>query len=582
MSELERNMTMGRYVVRLGAIIGLLCGLIFALSSCEKDNLGGSGDIQVNFALNHLAYGEDKVVTRGAGQAALKSETVVTPLKDDLYLYATLEEDTEAALRAGAEVIPVNTQLHIAAYQGTTLVNNAVYKVVSTEGGIESVGSGLSVPSVGPYTFAAYSFNSTGVPPYSSPVSVSPSADLLWGNKDETVVAGENNVSIGMRHMFSRIKVIATATANITALEATMIPNYTASLDVVSGDMEQNGSTTAALYSWEGTAGSGSLTVTSPVGRVYTDGESPTYIRIRSITIGGSTYAGYPSLVDAKFNLPLASGSSYTLRLDFKRELVFAGSNIYWKWNDDLDHNAGGYLTFDAPNVTTNQMYQGVFFKWGALVGVSPAGNNFSGYSSSTPVYIPGNGSWSTTNVYEDFTDIPYMDDSDIGGDRHDTYLTDDAHNTDNDYAYWKAKKGDICRYISENGYGPNSDKYRMPTSFELGGKDSYYYYDGAEGWIRVGGSTWESAGMDVPDAFSDGTYPIPYGASNGGIAFPTSGYRHSGGYLYDVGREGFYWSISAYTLNNASYSLHFRIGDLSPYETYYRQYGFPVRCVKN
>jgi hypothetical protein len=513
----------------------------------------------------------------------LASETVVVPVEGDLCMYATLAEDAELRTTSPMED---GTRLRIVAYDDDNdYVSDAIYTVNSDEGGIEPEGTGLSVPAAGTYTFVAVSYNSTTIlPPYflSMPatVNIEPGNDLLWGKTEETVTEGTNNVEIKMCHLFSRVTV-EVSTENISNDTYTIDdiwpssriePSYGGKITLMSGVPFPEYVYPAYFSSWEDI---GSQTVTSSPIFVYTDGEYPIliYLARMFITNGTTTFAG---IFTPQFNMNLESGKSYTLTASFERNVTFAGSNIYWDGNN---------LTFDAAGETTNQMRQGVFFKWGSLVGISGAGQSWDAYdAAATKIYAPkyslGSWGWEDPNSYHlDWEDIPSLTAPNIAGSRSNTYLLDGEQN--DPVANWQQDKtGDICRFLSANGYGPIG--YRMPTSLEFGERDSYSY-DDVGGWTRVGGSTWDMYGATIiPEANAGGTYLLSYGAANGGFVLPASGYRRdTDGVLLAPNDYGFYWS--------ASVAYPFTVADAA-----FNQYGAPswssgepllafsVRCVKN
>jgi hypothetical protein len=582
----------GKEVVGIvGIAILLVSGVAIFFASCEKEDLGEMKErgIAINFMLGTASYGENEVAVRSAKELA--SETVVVPMEGDIYMYATLAED--AMLRANTVSIAENTLVRIVAFdEDGDPVGNAVYKVKSNGTDIECVGMGLSVPAEGEYTFVAYSYNSTTVAPdYSATtLTVSPDYDLLWGSEVETVTEeGPNEVSIGMKHKFSQVTVEITTTAisdepAITATYPTSItPGYRATLTVISGVMDKGSNFTPYLSSsWTGV---GTSTVTSTPRCVYTAGDYPIFVEVSWVAIDGVTFM----IPTPRFNMPLVSGSSYTLTVAFKKNLVWAGSNIYW--DESLNSGAGG-LTFDAPGASlANQMKQGVFFKWGSLVGISPAGDSNSAYDAATtkiyvPTYNSGTSSWDwedPSSFHLDWEDIPYVDDIFTGApSRIGSQLTNDALNTSNDYDYWKNRKGDICRFLTGRPDVP-SGSWRMPTSLEQGMK-SYYSYGNSDGWTREGGTSWNA--INVPEAYVDGSYPISYGASNTGITFPASGRYYdlfSGGVmcLYSAGERGYLWSSSA-SGSDGGYNMDIYAGGVLIETSISRVDACPIRCVKN
>jgi hypothetical protein len=357
-------------------------------------------------------------------------------------------------------------------------------------------------------------------------------------------------------------------------------PAYNASLNLVTGVPGKGSAATQPIASW---TGSGTTTVTGAARLVHTGGDQPVTVACGGIHVGTTPYCNRT----AGFALGLEEGKQYTLTIDLKRPLVWAGSNVYWD-------NAGQKLTFDAPGSgDVAQRKQGVLFKWGSLVGVSPITSDGSGndegdpyyytkYNVGVPIYHPvyssPTWSWSTTHIYDDFEDIPYVD-APLPGD---TYLNDDARNNPAyGYNYWGNSKGDICRFISENGFGPGgaTNKYRMPTYTEMGQKSSYTV--GSDGW--TGGSLY---GTDASNGgYADGTMArweyLTHSYS--GTIFPITGRRHTGG-----GNEyqsyGCYWSCSSSDLG--LYSMMFYSNYSSTTVILIEAntligFAFAVRCVR-
>jgi hypothetical protein len=274
--------------------------------------------------------------------------------------------------------------------------------------------------------------------------------------------------------------------------------------------------------------------------------------------VGTTTYVNKV----AKFDIALVEGRKYSLTMDLKRTLVWAGSNVYWN---------GSYLTFDAPG--SGSVAQGVFFKWGSLIGISAGAEgvygydsstnpypdpdfNFADYGPNTTLYYPGGGT--TTAQYMPWSDIPSRENESIpSGTNLESYLSDDERNAISAGTGWDVYKGDICRYISENGNGPEgwTYMYRMPTRAEMGEKSSYAYGD-ADGWTKTSGTSWSYSSTYGGLTSPDGTTGMPIYVSNSGVNFPISGLRTGGyagtGSVYDPGAlqeinyGGYYWASTA------------------------------------
>jgi hypothetical protein len=573
----------------MGIAILLLSGVAIFFASCEKEDLGGAKEkIQINFTIGDLPYGETEMRSTGR---ELASETVAVGFEDGLQMYATLAEAESVPLR-DAPSFGVGTRVQIVAFKkdgnGYVYEDDAEYEV--TSGGVESVNPvGLLLSSYGTYKFVAYSIQAETVPGYSNtPVVYSPNNeddDPLFGETADILINSDNNdLSITMRHVFSKVKVKVGITG-YTAIETPMdirFQGYAANLkngDFIKGNAQDQAFTFAEFTT--------TTSITSAERVVYAGNEAPTGVMIQSIKIDGTTYGWVEYLINGpiiRFNMKLEPGKYYTLEMDFKK-IVWAGSYVYWK---STGTGASGYLTFDAPNSgDSNQRKQGLLFRWGSLVGLSPAGSTANeAYSSSVGVYMPvytnkDTKGWSVTNSYNTWADVPYLGDN-IPGDRYSTYLRDDERNTD---AYWGNKTGDICRYISENGYGPeesgNRYRYCMPTGYECGNVPEYK--GEAFDWVRTPDESWGSNSMLSTEG-ADGTrvfdsHYITHTST--GIIFPASGYRYTTGALVFVGDAMHSWACSPsgtsrHRINATSTSFE------AGYAVSSGDVAFPVRCIKN
>jgi hypothetical protein len=278
-------------------------------------------------------------------------------------------------------------------------------------------------------------------------------------------------------------------------------------------------------------------------------------------------------------------GKCYNFAATFTAPTItWAGSNIYWD---------GEKLTFDAANATTTHpYYQGVYFKWGSLVGISPAqtddetGTKRSAWTGNETVYVPTYSSSSPTSStwsdatatdaeYTTYGSIPYETEDftgDYGKDKSHLYHADvTATATINK---WNAKIGDICQFIGETN--PALKGYRMPRSDEFGTYES----DGSGDW-GIPDGTFGTDYLGTPDGKAPLTSKGFTTWNASGAIFPAAGYRNTDGTLNNVGNFGYYWSNSA---NNTSYGfdMYFFSSSVTPSGISDRQCAFPVRCVKN
>jgi hypothetical protein len=206
-------------------------------------------------------------------------------------------------------------------------------------------------------------------------------------------------------------------------------------------------------------------------------------------------------VLTSNFSTALAAGKSYNLNVKL-RAAKWAGSNIYW----DTDK-----LTFDEYGTTTNQGYQGVFFKWGSLVGIAPTAPGYNYVEGSTPVYTPnGSGGW-TQGTVSSYAGILYWDSSSYGND------FDFSHGT---------TLGDVCKAIKST--------YRLPKNGEFGTTAwSAWGGDAGGAWVAKGsgGTTYSNAAAGTDDLIASG-HLYAENATMENVCFPSSGY-------YSVGSGG-------------------------------------------
>jgi hypothetical protein len=574
------------------SVLGI-CVFASLLAACEStiSELGSGEKITVHFSLGGVAYQQDEAITRSSGGEVAALATTSVPLKGGLYLDATLEADPDGSTRADI-ALEDNVKVRIIAYNGTgTTVAASVEYTVIDGALVPSSSTGITLND-GTYTFVAYSYNSSASPATSGILTVSQDIDLLYGRQTETISAANNTITLTMKHQFARVKVMVSS-AEITGTpplsefsNVKILPGKIARLTIETGAIVKGTGTDPEQPVTNFTPASGT-TVSSDYRTVNTAGNEVITIRIGSMKIGTTTYAER----NVSFRKILAAGSSYVLKLTLK-EARWAGSNIYWD---------GSQLTFKpAGYVGDENYYQGVYFKWGSLVGVSPVSTQF-GTNPNPPVYLPTydtnaeTAAWASATNVNDYMTIIYVDDAYSGlGGREDTYLIDADRNTD---TYYSARKGDICQFISKTTNDPAlKNQYRMPKSIEFGGSDvegtDYSYGTAANGSDIQG---WYLGRYSPAITISDATgKQIIGGTGSGGFCifqgaiFPASGYRTPtvGGSLSYQGQFGHYWSGSASSEIINGYKLVYELecdaSSANPSETQRRDVGIPVRCIKN
>jgi hypothetical protein len=606
-----------------GKHLAATIGLLFLFGACEKDIVGGFGDgkkVEIFLSTNITNYHTGADVTRSGGLREAESTTMY--INDSIYLQTTVVPDDDDELRTNASFIDGQKLCFAAFLTDGTPKGSEIYTYSDAAHKWIPDGDPLGVvpDNSTTYRFVAYSyFGEAGAT--LSTTGIDPVHDLVWGMsgnmKIEDETEAKRTVIIHMNHKFARVKVNVNSEgisgADIEALSGVSIEGgQLAELTPFDGGI-----------SWSGTATQGvadPFTVKSEKEResgyrtVKPVAAGALKVKVGSVKISTTATTFTNSMVS--FTPALSNATSYTLVVTVKK-CVWARSNIYW-------HSTGGnngYLTFvPVGNDLSKQGYQGVFFKFGSLVGVSPAQTGgVNAFSTSTVVYIPTynkttytSSSWTKTDSHSytaagwpftlaDATEtnaenIPYLDgraayNASGNTGRDSDFVMHPDQNTDEMY---EGRRGDICQYLSKTG--AVSGNYRLPTSLEFGTTNGQWAASNptstpnAYGWIK-GIDPWTSANNAA--GYADGTADLldntagknggntVYGSAKnrpmGDVVFPASGMRDgSFGALYSVGNLGMYWSgSSSYSMQiSNNYGVH-------PGIDTGRSYGFSVRCVQ-
>jgi hypothetical protein len=327
----------------------------------------------------------------------------------------------------------------------------------------------------------------------------------------------------------------------------------------------------------------GSDTVTSDPRTIY-----PAIASLATtVTVGNLIVDGIasPGTLTATFTQVLEGGKSYVLTLDLW-EVIFAGSNIYWdKDNGRMDFKPAGHVGDES-------FYQGLYFKWGSMVGMGvPAYAN-----TSAQWYWPiDDDTWDTGgygSLYAVYGLIPRMNNN----------LSVSNYGPDNDYVTngyaadngglpfnYTNKFGDICRRINPD--------YRLPRTGEFGFGATYTEFvwgpaSVAKGWAKG----TDAAGNDVVfpgnlDLYNkptntEGTFVLDYASFHAGFAtyrgikFPAPGWLSTAGDRVGLGFQGMYLSSSLLSSSAPGFAYVQSTSVLQGSSTI--DYAYSIRCVKN
>jgi hypothetical protein len=499
-------------------IMTVLAGLLLLTSACEKDGgLYGSGnEVPITFSMSSSGYDADDDELRGF--EVREPETVVAPMgSDNLYLYATLKEDPaeeqdRAELRAQVS-LTAGQKVRIAAYKGSTQQGTTITYTYNGSTLTPDGSTPLSVtPDGSTYTFVAYSYYGART---TAPVEsgITPDKDLVWGSKSQAVTsdASTHTVSLNMTHRFSRVRVRINASTHASAITnigtVTVTGGKTANLTVQTGAVAPTSTNASQNVNFPSST---SATRTSDYVVYYRDvtGVNISTITMTTTASGSKTFTN----LSPTFSKSLTMGRSYTLEMGVKR-ITFSGNIV-------RQSNIMGV------SVSTSKA-QGLLFKWGSLVGISPVDGTSAAQVGNVIIHVPSGSTWSSTTISAS------------------TWGSYAAIPSSGSYG------GDICTKVSGG--------WRIPTVAEFSSILSLNYELLNEG----GGST---VGLD----FGAGTLSMGY--MYGGIClFPLSGYRGTDGVLTGVNSVGRYWNSTSGGYMNLP----------SGNATGSDQYAYPVRCVK-
>jgi hypothetical protein len=311
-------------------------------------------------------------------------------------------------------------------------------------------------------------------------------------------------------------------------------------------------------------------TVTSAYRRIYpAEASDPTTVTIGSMTVNGTVFSN----LIATFNQALLGGSSYTLTIDLNKT-IYAGSNVYWD---------GSKMTFKpAGYVGQENFYQGLFFKWCSMIGISPAGAAPSPVTASTPIYYPTSAiGWSANSATintlygsaGNYASIPDKLGVTI------TSTSDYVTPLGFDYAnYW----GDICRRINAGYRLPRAEEFNLAAWYmgtDVAGVSIGYPSDVITTNQHDGTSLLDYDQYSNPNVHSASVVSM-------GTVFPASGVRSYAGVdgeLIGVGNQCWYMTGSAYNGVEYQWAMTFSSGrGYAGNGWTYRNTGMSVRCVKN
>ena len=310
------------------ALFGMLL-----MPSCNDENKCNDSlseeIVTLNVSLMGITEKIESIEITKSETEARATRTITVPTGNNMVLEATL---APAPATRGTNALATGVKYRVIAFKqgnisATGYISHADY-AVGTTGAIAGY---LHVPAGTTYTFVCYSQNSTdNLPAFNNAVldvTANPATqNLLYAKFDQTITSSAKTLSFSFTPQFSQVTVIADATnmaQNISAISATLSPNYSCTLSLNSGEMINANTYTACPIRW-GTITPGQTLYSTPC-RLFTNGSSTVTINIPSVTIGDITQTNLTATFNNKI---IQIGNKYTLRLQFmrKRDLVIKNS----------------------------------------------------------------------------------------------------------------------------------------------------------------------------------------------------------------------------------------------------------------
>ncbi|MDR1527010.1 MAG: fimbrillin family protein [Dysgonamonadaceae bacterium] len=593
----------------------MLLSLTLALGSCEKEfpeDKRNGALIPVKFNILGVTEGVSEELTR-SGSVHSEPETVVLPLDNGLSLEISLEQDAPVLRDGTPQSLPDGITYRLMA------VDVSSNELLALADGVTgSTIPELFVPASSGCRFYALSYKTseTILPAYTvgnilSTLAVDNTKDfLLWNSGTGAMtkeIDGSYLLNITFRQELVRVKLIIDSQLTGRTVE-------TIAANITIGEVATNGTLSypTRVVTPSGTLSSPAFSWTTPASNqensvrlVFPKASSTVIVTLPVSAIKLQGVAAIPIVSTlVPFTTALERGNSYTVRIKIikiTQSNKFASSNIYWD---------GSKLTFKPYSATPSaeygssgttepnaQFYQGVYFQYGSLIGISPVGT-FS--FSSTPIYVPYYGDGKSPGWRSSFAE---KNDDDLtgisGAGSHGAwtsalpYITDGSSITRDNYhamdpnqntpTMWNSFKGDICQYISATQ--PGLSGYRLPFINEYGGSsDIDHTTTGYTSHYKRVGSFSILLTSDRDDGkyiINDGTMFSHNDTDAAAIFFPASGYRYwSPNYdLTYTGRSGYYHTGSSSGAN--VHNFHFNVSYVYPNKVYSRLLGKPIRCVR-
>ena len=385
--------------------------ILLCFSGCKKlgqDSLdSGPATVKVSFA--GIQYESDEITLdkqQSINAINPQPQTVEIPINKNPSAYLTLEEaetlhDQSSKLKLNNKKIVSTTPTQlitgvkygILVYDGDDLIDQKVFTA-----GQESSTSGFALDGGKTYTFVAYSNNSSTLPIVElttklSTAKVTESGDLLYFKHSQTVVTGNNNLSILLKHQYSLIttifKVGDTYQGVINAVSNAKFENTKANATIKLSDgtiTYPTANTTEKNITFPAISSSGVNTLTSSTSNllIAPSSTSTTTISIGNIAVNGISHSipatGFQMKAGKKYDLVLKFDVPCLKNEDSSPEIHLSSSN-------------GGGSSPNIPkthserNIPIEETFPNLIGNYGVTLDITALDNSFNMYINNEPLF---------------------------------------------------------------------------------------------------------------------------------------------------------------------------------------------------
>lgn len=344
-------------------LVGFLCLTSYSCKETQDSIVSDSTVVKVNLLGIANSDATNGLKAKSGGAVHQEEQVVNVPFSKSSSFHVTLTSNTSnpvgnglrasSANRAAATIdrtaLDENVKFTILVYaQDGSLAAEKTY----TNGVDNQIGIPLKAGET--YSFVTFSTNSTAATPdvkgrssLSTATLEKIDSDLMYFSRKLTLVSGENNLDVILKHQFSqiitRVKINENTAGAITNITAPVItPSHIdANLKLADGKISYNGLNKEGVKIVFPALGSGVRQVESLPALLIHETETAGVLKFGSITIGDQTKTNVVIP-----DLSVIPGQRYYLNLDFSTctQDVRGGGNMNWTYAEHIKDGKKGIM----------------------------------------------------------------------------------------------------------------------------------------------------------------------------------------------------------------------------------------------